>query len=297
MPLDDLPAHDVPARTGHATKPELSADPALDRTQWALSIPFIAVHLVAIVGAMLVPPTWPLVAACAASYAIRMWGVTAGYHRYFSHRTFKTSRVFQALLAVVAESSAQKGALWWAAHHRHHHKHSDEPTDVHSVKQRGFVWAHVAWILTKRWERRMDENIRDLLRFPELVWLDRWHLLPAVALAVVMALVGGLPLLVWGFFVSTVLLWHGTFTINSLAHVFGSRRFPTTDDSRNNWLLAMLTHGEGWHNNHHHYQSSANQGFAWWEWDPTFWSLVVLEKLGVVWDVRRPPAAVLAGVR
>ena len=264
---------------------------------WVRSVPFLLIHVVAIAGAVYVGFSWQLLLLAVAFYFLRMFGVTAGYHRYFSHRTFRTSRAFQFVLALLAQSSAQKGVLWWASHHRLHHKKSDLPGDVHSVKLDGFFWAHVGWIISKEHEETDMARVGDLARYPELVWLNKHFLVPPTVLAVAMFLAGGLPALVWGFFVSTVLLWHGTFTINSLTHVFGKRRFATTDESKNHWALAILTMGEGWHNNHHHYQRAVNQGFFWWEWDPTYYVLWALSKVGVVWDLHTPPAHVLANNR
>jgi stearoyl-CoA desaturase (delta-9 desaturase) len=267
-----------------------AAEATSDRLE--LPIGFFLVHL-ACLGAFLVPFEAWYVGLAAGFYYLRMFGVTAGYHRYFSHRTYKTSRVFQLLLAWLAMSSAQKGVLWWAAHHRKHHRDSDEPQDLHSPVQHGFWWSHVGWILSPRNAGVDVDRVADLARYPELRWLDRWHFLPPASLAAGLYLWGGLPVLVWGFFISTTMLWHGTFTINSLAHVFGSQRYPTQDNSRNNWLLSLITLGEGWHNNHHFYKAAANQGFFWWELDPTFYALKVLSWLGVIWDVRTPPRHVL----
>jgi stearoyl-CoA desaturase (delta-9 desaturase) len=262
------------------------ADERLDLVK---SLPFFAVHLVALVGVFFVGFRWwyPLVAL--ASYYVRMTFVTAGYHRYFSHRAYKTSRWFQFVLALGAETSAQKGVLWWGAHHRDHHKYSDQPSDVHSPRQQGLWWAHVGWILGAKHQETKLDRIKDFAQYPELRWLNKYYYLPVVALAVAMFLVGGAPILMWGFFVATVLLWHGTFTINSLSHVFGKVRYESRDDSKNNWLLALITNGEGWHNNHHYYQSTANQGFYWWEIDASYYVLKLLSWVGIVWDLRTPP--------
>jgi stearoyl-CoA desaturase (delta-9 desaturase) len=253
------------------------------------SIPFFAIHALAIVAPFFVAFSWKLVALAVLVYYARMAGTTIGYHRYASHRGFKTSRAFQFVLAFWAQTSAQKGMLWWAAHHRQHHKYSDQPEDVHSP-QRGFFWSHVGWILCQRYAATGD--IKDLSRYPELRFLNRFHLIPPVALAVTLFFIGGWSWLVWGFFVSTVLLWHGTFVVNSLNHVWGSQRYATTDTSRNNAVLALLTMGEGWHNNHHHYMSSANQGFFWWEIDASYYLIRLFQALGLVWDVRTPPEKV-----
>lgn len=262
------------------------------------SLPFWGVHVGAVVGVAALGWSWWGLALALALYWVRMFGVTGGYHRYFSHRTYKTSRAFQLFLAVLAQTSVQKGALWWAAHHRHHHKVSDQPGDVHSVRLDGFFYAHVGWILTKESEGTDLERIKDLAKYPELRFLNRFFLLPAIALGVGLGLAGGLWAFVWGFCVSTVLLWHATFTINSLSHVFGSRRYATSDDSKNNVWLALLTMGEGWHNNHHFYQRSTRQGFFWWEVDATYYVLRGLAALGLVWDLTAPPKHVLeAGPR
>ncbi len=223
-----------------------------------------------------------------------MFFVTAGYHRYFSHRSFKTSRWFQFFLAWMAMSSSQKGVLWWAAHHRHHHRFSDQEDDLHSPTLFGFWWSHVGWILSDRYNDTRFDYIGDFAKFPELRWLNKYYLVPPTVLAVGLWLIGSWPLLFWGFFLSTALLWHGTFTINSLSHIFGKRRFPTTDTSKNNWLLALVTLGEGWHNNHHHFMASARQGFYWWEIDITFYTLKLLSWFGFVRELRRVPDRILA---
>jgi stearoyl-CoA desaturase (delta-9 desaturase) len=260
-----------------------------DKLDLANSIPFFACHLIALVGPFFVGFSWKYVALAVGLYYFRMAGTTIGYHRYASHRSFKTSRAFQFVLAFWAQMSAQKGMLWWAAHHRNHHKYSDGPEDIHSPKQ-GFWWSHMGWILCQKYSGTAE--IKDLSRFPELRFLNRIHLLPPVLLAVGLYFIGGASALVWGFFVSTVLLWHGTFVVNSLNHVWGSRRYETTDTSRNNAVLALITMGEGWHNNHHHYQSSANQGFFWWEVDGSYYLIRLFEALGLVHSVRTPPESI-----
>jgi stearoyl-CoA desaturase (delta-9 desaturase) len=231
-------------------------------------------------------------------YVGRMFGITAGYHRYFAHRSYKTSRFFQFVLAWIGCSSLQKGPLWWAAHHRHHHRHSDEPPDLHSPVVDSFWHSHVGWLFDPKNDATDYEAIHDFSRYPELVWLNRYHWVPGLVLG------AGCFFLSWivtghglgglaTFFVSTVVLYHATFMINSLAHVFGSRRYKTSDDSRNNFALALLTMGEGWHNNHHHYQSAARQGFFWWEIDASYYVLRGLAAIGLIWDVREPPKSVL----
>jgi stearoyl-CoA desaturase (delta-9 desaturase) len=257
------------------------------------SIPFFAIQLAAVAGVFWLGWSWKGALLAVALYYVRMFGVTGAYHRYFSHRTYRTSRVFQFLLAVLAMTSVQKGVLWWASHHRTHHRNSDQPTDVHSVLQDGFWWSHVGWIVSRKYDETDLSKVRDLARFPELRFLDRFHILVPIAYATSLWLLGGTWALFWGFFVSTTLLWHGTFTINSLTHVFGSQRYVTTDNSRNHLLLALITMGEGWHNNHHYYQRATNQGFFWWEIDMTFYVLKVLSWVGLIWDLHTPPDHVL----
>ncbi|HEU4537918.1 MAG TPA: acyl-CoA desaturase [Polyangiaceae bacterium] len=238
--------------------------------------------------------SWRLVALAAATYALRMFAITGVYHRYFSHRTYKTSRPLQFVLALLGTSATQKGPLWWASTHRLHHKHSDTERDVHSPVRRGFWYSHMGWWLGDEHVESRFDQIGDFARFPELRWLDRFHVVGVVLLMGASWLAGGFDGFLWGYVVSTCALLHATFTINSLAHVFGSRRFATSDASRNNALLALITFGEGWHNNHHHYQSSCRQGFYWWEVDLSYYAIKALERVGLVWDVREPPERVLA---
>jgi stearoyl-CoA desaturase (delta-9 desaturase) len=263
----------------------------------ATSVAFWAVHVAAIAGVAYLGFSWRGVALAIGVYFARMVVVTAGYHRYFAHRSFKTSRAVQFLLALGAQSAAQRGVLWWAGHHRWHHKHSDGPQDVHSPRRDGFWYSHIGWVMSPTWDSTDPAMVADLAKYPELRFLNRdlIHMLPTVALALGFLLLGGLHGLVWGYFVTTVLVWHGSFSVNSLSHLFGKRRYRTTDDSRNSMLLALLTTGEGWHNNHHYYQSSANQGFRWWEVDLTYWVLRLAASVGLIWDLRRPPKEVVFG--
>jgi stearoyl-CoA desaturase (delta-9 desaturase) len=258
------------------------------KINWLQSTPFFVMHFLAL-GVFFIPFSWSLVALCIGSYALRMFAVTAGYHRYFSHRAYKMNRMAQFAMAWLASTSIQKGVLWWAAHHRLHHKNSDQPNDIHSPVQQGFWWSHVGWILSDIYNDTEWDQIPDLAKYPELVWLNRFYLIPPIAYAALLFALGGLPALVWGFVVSTVLLWHGTFTINSLSHVMGTIRYSTKDTSKNNFILALITLGEGWHNNHHCYMSSANQGFYWWEIDGSYYTLKALSWFGIVRDLRKPP--------
>lgn len=269
-----------------------SAKPADERVNWVSSTSFLLVHALCLLAVFTGVSTTVLV-LLAVTLFVRMFFVTAGYHRYFSHRSFRTGRVFQAILAFGAQSSAQKGVLWWAAHHRHHHRYADTERDLHSPR-RGFWWSHVGWILCDRYGATEVDAIRDFAKYPELRFLNRHDWIAPWTLGLACWLVGGWSGLVVGFFWSTVLLWHTTFSINSLAHVFGRRRYDTPDTSRNSLTLALLTGGEGWHNNHHRWPASARQGFFWWEIDSTYYVLRLLALVGVVRDVKRPPASVLS---
>ena len=237
-------------------------------------------------------PTWRLVGLAAALYFLRMFAITGAYHRYFAHRSYKTSRAFQLVLALLGTTATQKGPLWWASTHRFHHKHSDQPADPHSPKQ-GFFHSHMGWWLGPGHEATRWDLIPDFARFPELRFLDRFHVIGVALIIFLTAYLGGWDGFLWGYVVSTCFLMHGTFTINSLAHVFGSRRYATRDTSRNNFWLALITMGEGWHNNHHHYAASTRQGFFWWEIDATYYVLKALSWIGLVRDLREPPARVL----
>jgi stearoyl-CoA desaturase (delta-9 desaturase) len=275
-----------------------------DRIDWLRVLPFLGMHL-ACLGVIWVGVSATALAVAAALYVLRMFAITAFYHRYFSHRAFKTSRPMQFLFALLGASAAQRGPLWWASQHRHHHLHADDEHDAHSPRHRGLLWAHVIWFLTRANFRTRKELVPDLMRYPELRFLDRFDALVPLLLAGVLFGLGellatharalgtdGPQLVVWGFAVSTVVLYHATFTINSLAHRFGTRRYATRDDSRNNVWLALLTLGEGWHNNHHHYPGSARQGFYWWEIDLTYYGLRVLAALGLVWQLKLVPAPI-----
>ncbi|WP_437525728.1 acyl-CoA desaturase [Sorangium sp. So ce726] len=251
-----------------------------------------AIHVGTVV-AIVRGATWKLAALAAATYLVRMFAITAVYHRYFSHRSYKTSRGLQFLLALLGTTATQKGPLWWGGTHRVHHKYSDTERDVHSPLRRGFWYAHMGWWLGREHEELDLKRIPDFAGFPELRWLERYHVVGPLGMMALLFAVGGYDAFLWGYVVSTCALMHGTFTINSLAHVFGSRRYATTDTSRNNFWLALITLGEGWHNNHHHYMSSANQGFFWWEIDVSFYILRAMEKLGLIWELRTAPAHVL----
>ena len=252
------------------------------------ALPFVVLHLGALAAAILVAPTWTAIGLGVGLYVLRMFGITGGYHRYFAHRAYSTSRFFQFVLAWIGCMAMQKGPLWWASHHRQHHKHSDQEDDPHSPIVRTLWWAHVGWVISGRFRHAPLDTIRDYTKFRELRLLDRFNWVPGFMLAGLCYLIDGASGLVWGFLVSTILLYHGTFLVNSACHLWGTRRYATTDQSKNNWWAAILTLGEGWHNNHHHYQSCARQGFKWWELDVSYYIIRALGLLGVVWDIREP---------
>jgi stearoyl-CoA desaturase (delta-9 desaturase) len=253
--------------------------------RWGTVFPFLLLHLAAL-AAFLVRFRWSMVGLMLAMYGFRMFCITAGYHRYFSHRTYKLGRVWQLVIAFCAETSGQKGVLWWAAHHRVHHRQADHEGDIHSPGLRGFWWAHVGWVLSNEHDDYDPRLIQDFGKYPELRWLDKHYCIPPAVLGGLIFALGGVDAFVWGFLVSTVLLFHGTFAINSLAHLWGSRRFSTPDDSRNNFVLAIVTLGEGWHNNHHQFMYACRQGIRWWEVDVTYYILKGMSWLGIVRELR-----------
>lgn len=276
-----------------------------DKIDWLRTSPFILLNL----GCLLVfyfGFSWTAFITALVLYVVRVFFIGAFYHRYFSHKTYQTNRFWQFIFALMAATCVQRGPLWWAAHHRQHHMCSDEPADAHSPVQHGFWWSHMGWFMSKRHFHYNPERVRDLSRYPELVFLDRYDGLMPVLLFIALFAAGKLlqiyaphlgvnagQMIVWGFCISTVALFHTTVTINSLSHVFGKKRFNTKDNSRNNVFLALLTLGEGWHNNHHHYPATARQGFMWWELDITYYTLKLMEKIGIIWNVRNVPKSVL----
>lgn len=270
---------------------------------WPRTIPFIILHA-GCLGVIWVGASAIAVWTAVALYFVRMFSVTGFFHRYFSHKTYRTSRAFQFIMALWGATCVQRGALWWAYTHRHHHKHSDQEDDKHSPVVDGFLWSHIGWITSKKNFPTDYKQIPDLAKYPELVFLNRFDILVPFFFALTLFLTGhflgthgyqtsGLQLLVWGFFISTTVLFHGTSCINSLAHVWGTKRFHNTEDeSRNSFLLTLITLGEGWHNNHHRYQATVRQGFYWWEFDPTYYLLYLLSCTGLIWDLKKVPASI-----
>jgi stearoyl-CoA desaturase (delta-9 desaturase) len=272
---------------------------------WLRIVPLIFLHLMCL-GVFWVGWSWTALIIALLLYIIRMFAITGFYHRYFSHKAFKTNRFWQFVFAILGNASVQRGPLWWASHHRHHHRFTDQETDAHSPSRHGFWWSHIGWLTSRANFATKYKFVAEWARFPELRWLNRFDTVIPILLALSLYLFGeflryfapqletnGMQLLIWGFFISTVVLLHATVTINSFDHMYGSRRYNTSDTSRNNALLAVITLGEGWHNNHHHYAVSARQGFFWWEIDITYYFLVLMSWLGIVNDLRPVPGHVL----
>jgi stearoyl-CoA desaturase (Delta-9 desaturase) len=286
--------------TAAVTAPEGAPQPdpvdgSVDRTDWWGAIPFFGAHLVPL-AAFFVVVTWQDWVLCAVLYVSRMFLITAGYHRYFSHRSYRMGRVTQLLVAFGGTTALQKGPLWWASHHRIHHRYTDLDEDVHSPRD-GFWWSHVGWILSTKYKETDLAAIKDFAAYRELRFVERTSWLGPWLLAIACLLIGGWGGLVIGFFLSTVLLWHGTFVVNSLAHLMGRRRYATPDTSRNSLIIALITGGEGWHNNHHYLPASARQGFRWWEIDPTWYGLRALAAVRLVRDLKDPPSRLLDQAR
>ena len=269
--------------------------------EWFRCLPYVIIHLLTLL-AFFYPVTIACLVVATISYSLRMFSITAFYHRYFSHRTFKTSRAVQFIGAFIACSSGQRGPLWWAAHHRRHHRHSDTEEDVHSPHTKSFFWSHTLWFMTDYAVPTFLKEIPDWLKFKELRFLNRFDWIPLVLLATACYLapeltwfaeltgLSNMQMLLWGFFVPTIVLYHATFAVNSITHLFGSRRFDTKDESRNNWIVAIFAFGEGWHNNHHFFPGSARQGFFKGEFDLTYYGLKILSLFGLVRDLRPVPA-------
>jgi len=284
--------YDLHIATANASHP---GDLVTPRIRWADCIPIALVHLVPFLAFLTGVPWWNWV-LMGALYVVRMFFITAGYHRYFAHRSFRTSRVMQFIFAFGGGTAVQKGPLWWAGNHRMHHRYADTDRDAHSPIK-GFWWSHIGWIISDAHTSVPANSIDDFEKFPELRFLNKHDWIPPWSLAIACALIGGWSALLIGFFLSTVLLWHGTFLVNSVAHVIGTRRYVTTDTSRNNVVVALFTGGEGWHNNHHHLPNSARQGFFWWEVDTTYYVLRAMAAVRLVSDLKTPTAEQLRNSR
>jgi stearoyl-CoA desaturase (Delta-9 desaturase) len=256
--------------------------------------PLLTVHL-ALLAIPFIEWSWWYVVWIVVLTRVIGLGVTVGLHRYFSHRSFKTPRWCQFLLAAAGCSALQKGPLWWAIHHRLHHRHSDDLGDPHSPVMDGFLYGHMGWLFARDLMHPDEKIVHDLTKYPELVWLDRFWMLPGLLLAAACFALGGWGGLVYGYCLSVVLIFQITFAVNSFGHLFGPQRFDTGEGSRNNMLLGYLAMGDGWHNNHHRAPYSARHGFAWYELDMSFMFIRLMRLVGLAWDVKVPSRALMAG--
>lgn len=218
-------------------------------------------------------------------------GVGMGYHRLLTHRGYKTPKWVEYFLTVCATLALEGGPFFWVAVHRLHHQNSDKAGDPHSPRDGGF-WAHMGWIMTGR---VMHNGSAELLPYvPDLrkdrfhTWISKWHWVPITILGLLILALGGWPYLMWGIFFRTVIGLHATWLVNSATHIWGSQRFPTGDTSTNSFWVAMLTFGEGWHNNHHAHPQSARHGLAWYEFDLNWYGISALRMLGLAWDIKLP---------
>ena len=234
-------------------------------------------------------------------FLVRLFVITGFFHRYYSHRSYQTSRWFQFLLTFIGTSAGQQGPLSWATSHITHHQHADAEDDPHSPVLNSGFYAHIGWLLQKDALSTNDKIVKPFTKYPEIVFLDRYHYIGTTSLIISLALLGmllsehypelgtsALQLVSWGFILSTLLILHGACLVNSVGHLYGYRRFKTKDNSHNVWWLFPLTLGDNWHNNHHHAPKSASFSYAWWEVDIIYLCILILEKLGLVWNVKKP---------
>ena len=266
----------------------------------AVVMVMVIMHL-ACLGVFLVGFSWPALWVAIAMYVIRGMGVTTGYHRLLAHRSYKTNRFIQFVVATAGGLAMQGGPLWWVAHHRAHHRDTDKEGDIHSPVTKGMWQSHMGWMMSNEAFHEQGSNSRDLFKYPELKFLQRHYvwilvlqMLGLYALGSLLSLwypdtsINGLQCLVWGFFVSTVFLWHVTFSVNSVCHRWGSQDYDSNDASTNNWIIGILGFGEGWHNNHHFYPSSARHGLKWWQVDVTWILIRGLCLVGLASDPKIP---------
>ncbi|HEY3826486.1 MAG TPA: fatty acid desaturase [Bryobacteraceae bacterium] len=217
-------------------------------------------------------------------------GISMGYHRLHTHRGYKCPLWLEYFFAVCGTLSLEGGPIFWVAVHRIHHQKSDQSGDPHSPRHGGFFWSHVGWIMFGEGNhsntRMLSKYAPDLAKHRFYVWLNNWHWLPLAVLGVILLAIGGWPLMLWGVCVRTVFGLHATWLVNSATHMWGARRFATRDDSRNNWWVAAITFGEGWHNNHHAHPTSIRHGLAWYEIDHSWILVNILKRLGLAYDLK-----------
>ena len=258
------------------------------KMNWVTSIALILLHIGAITALFMF--TWRALAVTIFLYWMTIClGISMGYHRLHTHRSYQVPRVLEYFFAVCGALTLEGGPIFWVATHRIHHQKSDQPGDPHSPRE-GAWWSHVGWILFGETNhnntRVMGKYAPDLMKHPFYVWLNNYHWVPLAVLGAVLLAVGGLPVFLWGICVRVVFGLHSTWLVNSATHLWGSRRFNTRDDSRNSWWVALLTFGEGWHNNHHAHPTSARHGLAWYEFDISWIQIRILKFLGIAKAIR-----------
>jgi len=275
----------------------------------AVLIALIIVHLVSLLG-FYTGISWTAFVAFLGLYIIRGLGITMGYHRYFAHKSFKTNRFFQFILGLMGSMAVQGGILWWVSHHREHHRYTETEDDIHSPVAHGFWQSHIGWLTNKKAFNAPKIRANDFAKIPEIKFLQKQYVFIQVLQVLGLFSLGsylqaafpqletsGAQLLVWGFFINTVALWHSTFAVNSICHVWGKEPYEANDTSKNNFIVALLAFGEGWHNNHHKFATSARHGLEWWQFDMTFITLRFLEAFGIVSHLKIPTQEQLAAKR
>jgi len=255
---------------------------------WITTVVLVLFHIGAIAAFFFF--SWPAVIAAVFLYWMCTGlGISLGYHRLHTHRSYKTPLLLEYFFAVCGALTLEGGPIFWVATHRIHHQNSDKPGDPHSPRD-GAWWSHIGWILVGEAKHNntklMSKYAPDLARHRFYVWLNDYHWLPMVVLGLLLLAIGGLPMLLWGVCLRVVFGLHATWLVNSATHMWGSRRFATRDDSRNNWWVALITFGEGWHNNHHAHPTSARHGLAWYEFDISWITLKVMKVLGIAKSVQ-----------
>ena len=258
------------------------------KLNWSIITVLVVLHAAAIAAMFMF--SWKALLASAFLYWIgNGLGISMGYHRLHTHRSYKLPQWLEYFLAICATFALEGGPIFWVATHRVHHQFSDKPGDPHSPRE-GVWWSHIGWMLVGESGHSnttlLAKYAPDLAKDRFYVWLNDYHWLFTVALVPVLFLIGGLPLMFWGVGARIVFGLHATWAVNSVTHLWGGRRFETRDDSRNNWWVALLTFGEGWHNNHHAHPTSARHGLAWYELDISWLHITVLKWLGIAKSVR-----------
>jgi fatty-acid desaturase len=284
LPETESPMTEASASSAHP----LSRSAQGNTVNWPNLLFMILFHVLALAALFFF--TWKALAVAVVLWCVSIFfGIGIGYHRLLTHRGFKTPRLLRYFLTVCGTLALEGGPIYWIVNHRVHHQHTDRHGDPHTPEEGGW-WSHAGWVLHGTGLTGQTELIRqyapELLEDPFMVWISNYHWLPLTVLAVVLFALGGLPWLLWGIFLRVTLGLHAVWFVNSATHMWGSRRFSTKDNSRNLWWVAVLTGGEGWHNNHHAYPVSARHGLAWYELDVNYYTIWLLGKLGLATQIR-----------